>query len=308
MAKSANKAGLRILFVGALALPLFAAPADGAENASAPDFSGLWIHPTLPGFEPPLSGPGPVRNLTRSATTGASNFNRLVGDYNNPILKPDAAAIVKQHGDLSLAGIGYPTPSGQCWPGGVPYMFWNLEMQMIQRSNEITMLYLIDHQVRHVRMNTPHPARVTPTLSGDSVAHYEGDTLVIDTVAIKPGRFAMIDMFGTPHSPALHVVERYRLIPNEAMKQAAARDEKENQRLPDFTNDVGIAVDRDYTGMGLQMEFTVEDPGVFTTPWTSTITYRRGATEWREHVCAENMHEYYNNKDADVPTANRPDF
>ena len=44
------------------------------------------------------------------------------------------------------------------------------------------------------------------------------------------------------------------------------------------------------------------------TPWKSTISYRRGATEWREHVCAENMHEYYNNKDVDVPTANRPDF
>jgi len=118
----------------------------------------------------------------------------------------------------------------------------------------------------------------------------------------------MIDMFGTPHSPALHVVERYRLIDNEAMKQAAARDEKENQRLPDYTNDVGVAVDRDYKGKGLQMEFTVEDPAVFTTAWKATITYRRGATEWREHVCAENMHEYYNNKEVDVPTATKPDF
>ena len=44
----------------------------------------------------------------------------------------------------------------------------------------------------------------------------------------------MVDMFGTPHSPALHVLERYRLIDNEAMKQAADRDERENQRLPDY--------------------------------------------------------------------------
>ena len=293
--------------LAAFSLIFSSAVAIAAENPPAPDFSGLWVHPTLPGFEPPLSGPGPVRNLARNPA-GASNFNRLVGDYNNPILKPEAAEIVKKHGEMSIAGVGYPTPSGQCWPGGVPYMFWNLEMQMFQRPNEITMLYLIDHQVRHVRMNASHPARVTPSLSGDSVGHYEGDTLVIDTIAIKPGRFAMIDMFGTPHSPALHVIERYRLIDNEAMKQAAERDEKENQRLPDYTNDVGIAVDRDYKGKGLQMEFTVEDPGVFTTTWKSTITYRRGATEWREHVCAENMHEYYNNKDVDVPTANKPDF
>jgi hypothetical protein len=58
----------------------------------------------------------------------------------------------------------------------------------------------------------PHPAHVTPSRYGDSVGHYEGDTLVIDTVGIKIGPFAMVDMFGTPHTEALHVVERYRLI------------------------------------------------------------------------------------------------
>ena len=50
---------------------------------------------------------------------------------------------------------------------------------------------------------------VTPAWYGDSVGHYEGDTLVIDTVGIKVGPFAMVDMYGTPHSAALHVVERY---------------------------------------------------------------------------------------------------
>jgi hypothetical protein len=48
--------------------------------------------------------------------------------------------------------------------------------------------------------------------SKDSVGHYEGDTLVIDTVGVKIGPFAMLDMNGTPHSPTLHVVERYRLL------------------------------------------------------------------------------------------------
>src|SRR5262249_41239590 len=120
----------------ALSLIFWGTFAPAAETSSAPDFSGLWLHPSPPGFEPPLSGPGPVLNLARNAA-GVSNFNRLVGDYNNPILKPEAAAIVKKYGELSVAGVGYPTPSGQCWPGGVPYMFWNLEMQMFQRPNEI---------------------------------------------------------------------------------------------------------------------------------------------------------------------------
>jgi hypothetical protein len=283
------------------------APACAADTASTPDFSGIWAHPTLPGFEPPLSGPGPVRNLSRTPN-GVGNFNQLVGDYKNPILKPNAAEIVKRYGDLSTSGVGYPTPSNQCWPGGVPYMFWNIEMEMFQKPGEITMLYLVDHLVRHVRMNASHPEHVTPSLSGDSVGHYEGDTLVIDTIGIKPGPFAMIDMYGTPHTSALHVVERYRFIDYEVAKQAAERDEKDNLRLPDERNDVAVAVDLDYRGKGLQLEFTVDDEGVFTMPWTATITYRRAKNDWREAVCAENMHEYYYNKDAEVPAADKPDF
>ena len=42
---------------------------------------------------------------------------------------------------------------------------------------------------------------------GDSVGHYEGDTLVIDTVGIKTGPFTMVGQFGTPHTPALHVID-----------------------------------------------------------------------------------------------------
>src|SRR6266853_1898523 len=162
--------------------------------ASIPDFSGIWVHPTLPGFEPPLSGPGPVRNRSRMPN-GVGNFNQLVGDYTNPVLKPEAAQIVKQHGDLSLSGVTYPTPSNQCWPGGVPYMFWNIEMQMLQQPHQVTILYWSNQEVRRVRMNQSHPARVTPSWYGDSVGHYEGDTLVIDTVGVKIGPFAMLDLY-----------------------------------------------------------------------------------------------------------------
>jgi hypothetical protein len=50
-----------------------------------------------------------------------------------------------------------------------------------------------------VRMNEPHPAQVTPSWYGHSVGHYEGDTLVIDTVGVKTDRpYAMVDMYGTP--------------------------------------------------------------------------------------------------------------
>ena len=185
-----------------------AAPAVGpAKTASIPDFSGIWAHMTWPDFEPPLAGPGPVTN--RSRRNGASDAYELVGDYTNPILKPHAAEIVKKYGEISLTRVPYPTPSNQCWPGGVPFVLYNIGMQMLQQAHKITILYSNNHEVRHVRMNQPHPAHVTPTWYGDSVGHYEGDTLVIDTVGVKIGPFAMLDMYGTPHSPALHVVERY---------------------------------------------------------------------------------------------------
>src|ERR1700704_4112853 len=197
------------LCAAALASP--AAPAATPSAASIPDFSGVWSHPYLTGFEPPASGPGPVKNKSRRPD-GVANFQQLVGDYTNPILKPEAAEIVKQHGDLSLAGVGYQTPSNQCWAGGVPYIFWDFLVQLFQTQDHITMIYRHGNEVRRVRMNQPHPAKVIPSSYGDSVGHYEGDTLVIDTVGIKKGPFAMLDWYGTPQTEALHVVERYRLI------------------------------------------------------------------------------------------------
>ena len=158
-------------------------PALG-QAGSIPDFSGIWGHLSLPGFEPPLLGAGPVTNRTRTsqivggdgrpvpATNGAlvSSIYQFVGDYSNPILKPQAAEVVKKHGEIELSGVPAPIPSNQCWPGGVPFVFWNIGMQMLQQPQQITILYTHDHEVRHIRMNQPHPARVTPSWYGDSVA------------------------------------------------------------------------------------------------------------------------------------------
>ena len=269
--------------------------------ASIPDFSGTWTHPSIPGFEPLASGPTSVTNIARREG-GVSDNRQLVGDYTNPILKPEAAEIVKRLGEISLAGIGYPTPRNQCWPGGVPFEFYNIGMQMLQQPDKITILYSNDREVRRVRMNQPHPEHVTPSWYGDSVGHYEGDTLVIDTVGIKVGPYAMVDWYGTPRTPALHVAERYRLLDYENAKEGLERDAKENfQVQPD-------AIDRDHGGKHLQLLFTVEDEGVFTTPWSATITYRRSGGEWQEAVCAENPYKYGTEKDAAVPTADKPDF
>ena len=285
--------------VGQTVAPAAGTAASATQGAaSVPDFSGIWWHPSLPGFEPPASGPGPVTN--RSRRDGISDYNQLVGDYTNPILKPEAAEVVKKHGELSLAGVTYPNPANQCWPQPVPFIYKNFGLQILQQPDRITMLEQ-DHEIRHVRMNQPHPAQVKPSWYGDSVGHYEGDTLVIDTVGTRTDRpFAMIDLYGTPYTRALHVVERYRLLDYEDAKEGLDRDAKENLRP-------GGIMDRNYRGKYLQLLFTVEDEGVFTTPWSATITFGRGTDQWPETVCAENIHQYYR-KDSEVPTADKPDF
>jgi hypothetical protein len=295
----------------AIAAALAATPASGQAPAPAhvgtpgaagvPDLSGVWRHPSLPGFAPPASGPGPVTN--RSRRNGVSNWDQLVGDYTNPILKPQAADVVKRHGEISLSGVTYPTPANQCWPEPVPYIFWNFGVEMLQQPDKITIIYgNPDHEFRQVRLNQPHPAQVTPSWYGDSVGHYEGETLVIDTVGVKTDRpFAMVDAYGTPYTQALHVVERYRLLDYEAAKEGLDRDARENFRVP-------IDINRAYRGKHLQLQFTVEDAGVFTMPWSATITYGRGSGQWEEEACAENRHGYYDKKDAEVPTADKPDF
>ena len=165
------------------------------------------------------------------------------------------------------------------------------------------MLYSGNSEVRRVRMNASHPSPLTPSWYGDSVGHYEGDTLVIDTVGVKTDRkYAMLDLFGTPYTDKLHIVERYRLRDYDDVKDALDRNRKENWL---FQGDVWT---RHRASRFLQLHVTIEDEGVFTMPWSATLTYAPGPDQVTEGVCAENRMEYYNNRESDVPKAEKPDF
>jgi hypothetical protein len=297
-----------------------AAAGSAANGAPAiPNFTGIWNHPAFPWFEPPASGPGPVTNKVRwprvfgsppagtlalpplkDGEDGVSDYDRLVGDYASPILQPWAAEIVKKFGEMSLAGITYGNPSNQCWPEPPPFIYKQALVMILQQPDTITMVYSGNMDVRRVRMNQPH--KETPAIYGDSIGHYEGDTLVIDTIGIRTDRpYAMIDLFGTPYTKALHMVERYRLRDYDDVKDAIERNIKENWL---FAGDVFSG----HRGKFLQLELTIEDEGVFTTPWTSTLTYVPGRNTWPEVVCAENTQQYYYKNQADVPRADKPDF
>jgi len=290
--------------------------------ASIPDFSRVWTHPAFPWFEPPASGPGPITNLVRWAgqgpggaggslalppsKEGISNYDQLVGDYKSAILQPWAAEVVKRHGELSRTST-VPNPSNQCQTSPMPFIYKLQNIYMIQHLDRITIAYNgYNNEMRHVRLNATHPSPLKPSWYGDSVGHYEGDTLVIDTVGVKTDRkYAVLDLFGTPYTDKLHIVERYRLRDWDDVKDALERNNKENWL---FQGDVWT---RHREGKFLQLHVTIEDEGVFTTPWTATLTYAPGPDQFSESVCAENRVEYYhgvNSKESDVPRADKPDF
>src|SRR5215467_2037591 len=90
---------------GQAVVPAVGPAIGGSESIeSVPDFSGIWVH-SLPGFEPMPSGPTALVNRSRR-TNGTGDILKLAGDYNNPILKPESAEVVKRHGELGLNGIG----------------------------------------------------------------------------------------------------------------------------------------------------------------------------------------------------------
>ncbi|MDE2477069.1 MAG: hypothetical protein KGO48_18580 [Alphaproteobacteria bacterium] len=277
-----------------LGLAVAALPSDAAQPA-APDFSGAWARMTF-GFERPASGQGPIGRYR-----GRSNVG---GNFESPNLTPSAAAIVKQRSEILRSGRDYPNPSLNCWPMVSPYIFRVQEMQMIQKKDEVVFLFMQDHQVRRVRLNSTHPAKVTPSWYGDSVGHYEGDTLVVDTIGARVGREPVLDMYGSPYTDALHVIERYRLIDYDVAK--AAQDKNIRDSGPVATEQAA-SVDEAYRGKGLQIEFTVEDKNVFKTPWSAVVTWRH-AGGWVENVCAENAYEYYSGGLTDIPRADRPEF
>lgn len=284
-----------------------------------PDFSGVWGRSVF-NFEAAESGPQPLRNLRRvGADAGrpviVGDPVPLVGDYMNPILKPEAAALVKNRGEMSAAGHDFPDPSNQCATLSPPYLFTiQLGMQLLQRRDDVVILYNQNEQVRHVRLNAAHPRDLNPTAMGDSVGHYEGDTLVVDTVGVKVLPWTTADRFGTPQSEAMHVTERYRLIDARDAADALKRQEKSDgcvcggAGISAFEPGNGAApIDTSYS-KGLRVEVRIEDPKVFTTAWSANVTYMHVKRAWAEGVCAENNTDVLHQGFEHVPTAGRADF
>ena len=259
---------------GKIAIGVYCAVMLSAAGTQAPvpDFTGSWaIRGGSFDFAPPPTGigPGPLVNVSG---------NRLVpiANHNSPLLQPWAAAIVKRHGDLLAAGKIAPDAHTSCHPMGAPYILQvRGPVQFLQTRDFVQIIYADNNQRRLVHLNRPHSPSPEPSWFGESVGHYEGDTLVVDTIGIAVHEVSAIDRFGTPHTEAMHLIERYRLAPDRS---------------------------------SISVVFTVNDPGTFTSPWHASATYFVSPEAFEEDICAENIRNIGSNGVIVVPEDTKVNF
>ena len=259
-------------------------PAVAQPQATPPNFSSIqfgWVRVGQggPDFDPVAGQVPPVANdpahpYVPNAAGRQASYR--IADLNNPNLKPWVKELMKKDNEEVLAGKIAFSARQNCEMAGVPgFMAYGgpTPLYFVQTPKEVWLIFSGDHQVRRVYMDVPHSENPAPSWYGESVGHYEGDTLVIDTVAQNTKTF--VDPYLTPHTDQLHVIERYKLT------------------------DGGKAID---------ISIHVDDPGAFTTPWNARQRFRRIDREWSEDICAENNSDFLQYEVVPLPHADKPDF
>jgi hypothetical protein len=188
-----------IIFGAAALCIASAAPVFAQNTASIPDFqsgNAGWVVMNRDGLAPPPSGFGPTR--ADPAHPYVPNATFRIADVTSPNLKPWAAEAMRKSNEEVLAGKFPFTARSSCMPAGVPgfSLFVVEPVFFVQSPKEILIIYSGDQQVRRVWMNVLHRASPKPSWYGDSVGHYEGDTLVVDTIGLNARTF--LDNYRTP--------------------------------------------------------------------------------------------------------------
>ena len=144
----------------------------------------------------------------------------------------------------------------KCSPPGVPYIYIQLfPMQIIETPNEVIELFEYDHTVRYIYTDgRKHPAGLKPSYNGHSIGHWEGDTLVVDTIGFNGKNW--LDRVGHPESAEMHIRERIFRV-----------DEKT-----------------------LQVDLDFDDAKSYAHPWAAQVRFVL-RPEWNimEHVCEDNL-------------------
>jgi hypothetical protein len=263
----------RLCQAGGILISLAFVAGASAQSASPPDFSAGntgWVHDGGATFPPVEGAPSPVvQDPGHPFISQGASWR--IGDLSNPNLKPWVKEVMKKDNDeIDRGKIAFQARSS-CVPSGIPNMFLpGNGLHIIQTPTKVVMFKQGNWELRHVYLNVPHSANVKPSWYGESVGHYEGDTLVVDTIGQNTKTF--VDAFRTPHTEKLHVIERWRLIDG---------------------------------GKELEVNITVDDPDTFNRPWSTYLRHERGRDEFVEDICQENNTNLF---DYHMPVAEKPDF
>lgn len=260
-----------------------AAAADSTSGGlSLRNFPTFWVQARVAqdDFLSPLEGPGPITGQPGKHYVpngaGAQQTHRLP-DLTNPILKPWAVEQMQKTNDAVNAGKVPFIARERCWPVSAPgwLVFAHAAgMWAVQTEKVIYLIQELDQQVRRIYMNVPHSQNIKPSWYGESVGHFEGDELVVDTIGMNDKSF--VDNYRTPHTDKLHVVERFKLIDN---------------------------------GGALQVTATMEDEGAFNMPFTAIQRWNLGPVRsLTEQICAENSEDFFNYDVVPIPRDDTPDF
>ena len=168
---------------------------------------------------------------------------------------PEAAAIKQENGEHWIDR----DPELKCYLPGIPRaMYMPYPFQIVQGTNKINLAYAFTSTARTIHLDKVEEPP-DDTYMGHSVGRWEGDTLVVDVTRFNGKNW--FDRAGNFHSEALHLVERFMPITRDAIRY----------------------------------EVTIEDPKVFTRPWTISMPlYRRlePNMELLEYRCIEFVEEF----------------
>ena len=238
-----------VIFLGAAAAPLAAQPATAAAVPRAangkPDLSGIWV---ATGAILLFEG----EEAFAAARAADAAAGRPPGNSGEPPPFTPEAEAQRQY---FLGRRGVDDPMGRCLLTGVPRInFRPLPFEIVQLPDRVLMLYEIHHAFRIIPTDGRAPPEdAEPSYLGESVAHWDGDTLVVEVSSFNDKTW--LTGVGTIHTEALRVTERY------------TRDSLETIRY----------------------EATMEDPNVLARPWTIRETFRlRRDERLREYECIEN--------------------
>ena len=221
-----------------LAAVFAASPLSAQPAGHGADFSGVWTNFPL--------------ERTRSFQNSA-----LRADL--PPMTPWAMARYEQarptFGPHSVPVLETNDPVYDCFRPGTPRIYMHpFPMEVIQTPGRVLMLFEYDHTVRQVFTDgREHRTDLAPMWMGDSTGHWEGETLVVETVNFNDKTW--VDRQGVPHSEQLRVLERIYL------------DDEDNLRI----------------------DITIEDPVAFTETWTGERRYRRVDWDIEEFSCMDNV-------------------